>query len=360
MMATSRARALVLGSAALLAACSEHSDIEIRTGGGSAGSTGTQVTAGTGGSSSTSATTGTTSTVGAGGSSGGAAGSEGSGGTAGTMQPIDGSVGSGGSGGAADGGPSTPDAAGANDAPDSGGWVTIFNGRDLTGWYPLIRGNAYKTDPYRTFRVDAANQLLRVTYEDYPDGSFTQNNVQLFGLLYYDKPLTNYRVHLEYQFQEPQAKNGAGWSNHNSGLMVFCQDPTKVNVSVAFPPLLELQILATPNSAGKPNNLNLCLPGGPTVKFVNGHAPGGPGSCNDSVRGPAPPPTTWVTVEAEVHVNGDTKVYQTTATDMNPAPILTFSGPTWNGQAMTGGYLSLQSEGHPINYRNIRLMELPQ
>ena len=49
----------------------------------------------------------------------------------------------------------------------------------------------------------------------------TQNNVQLFGLLYYDKPLTNYRVRLEYQFQEPQAKNGAGWSNHNSGIMVF-------------------------------------------------------------------------------------------------------------------------------------------
>jgi hypothetical protein len=65
-------------------------------------------------------------------------------------------------------------------------------------------------------------------------------------------------------------------------------------------------------------------------------------------------------VEAEVHVNGDTKVYQTTATDMNPAPIRTFSGPTWNGQAMTDGYLSLQSEGHPINFRNIRLMELPQ
>jgi hypothetical protein len=309
-------------------------------------------------------TTGTTQTGsavgGAGGSSGGAAGSEGSG-TAGSTPTMDGSAGSGGSGGA-DGGPNVSDAAAPNDAPapDAGRWVTIFNGQDLTGWYPLIRGNAYKTDPYNTFRVDAANKLLRVTYEDYPGGSFTQNNVELFGLLYYDKPLTNYRVRLEYQFQEPQAKNGAGWSNHNSGLMVFCQDPTKVNVSVAFPPLLELQILATPNSAGKPNNLNLCLPGGPTVKLVNGHAPGGPGSCNDSLRGPAPPPTEWVTVEAEVHVNGDTKVYQRTATDMNAAPILTFSGPTWNGQAMQGGYMSLQSEGHPINFRNIQLMELPQ
>jgi hypothetical protein len=65
-------------------------------------------------------------------------------------------------------------------------------------------------------------------------------------------------------------------------------------------------------------------------------------------------------VEAEVHVNGDTKVYQTTSTDKNTAPILTFSGPTWNNQAMAGGYLSLQSEGHPVNFRNIRLMELPQ
>ncbi len=37
---------------------------------------------------------------------------------------------------------------------------------------PLIHKWKYAEDPYHTFRVDPANAVIRVTYEDYPGQSF--------------------------------------------------------------------------------------------------------------------------------------------------------------------------------------------
>jgi hypothetical protein len=286
-------------------------------------------------------------------SSGAAGGSAGNGGNGGTAS-------NGGGAGDTNGGDASPldaatnvgnDAAStadANDAGGNGGWVPIFNGQDLTHWYPLVRGFPYKTDPYNTFRV--SNGVIKVTYENYPGGNFDNH----FGLLYYDKPLTNYRVRVEYHFLEPQAGNPPGWGRNNTGLMVFGIDPSKVTGDPSFPPLLEIQLLGTPSSGGT-NNANLCKPGGPTVKLVNGKPPGP--NCDPSSSGPARPAAEWVTVEAEVHVNGDTKVYQYPNTT---TPVLTFSGPTWNGQALTNGWISIQSESQPCEFRKIELMELPQ
>lgn len=72
---------------------------------------------------------------------------------------------------------------------------------------PLIHKWKYAEDPYHTFRVDPANAVIRVTYEDYPGQSFDDH----CGLLYYDKALTDYRVRVTYRFREPQAKNPVSW-----------------------------------------------------------------------------------------------------------------------------------------------------
>src|SRR5690242_13489510 len=122
---------------------------------------------------------------------GGSNSSGGSGNTAGSAMTA-----SGGSGGGAGTSATTMDAAvgpvgdaaTAGDAGNNGGWVSIFNGKDLTGWYPLIKGSPYKTDPLNTFRADPATGVIRVTYESYPGGAFDNR----FGLLYYDKLLTNF------------------------------------------------------------------------------------------------------------------------------------------------------------------------
>ena len=215
---------------------------------------------------------------------------------------------------------------------------------------PLIHKWKYNEDPYKTFRVDAGNPVIRVTYEDYPGQDFDDH----CGLLYYDKPLKDYRVRLTYRFLEPQAKNPVPWGKNNTGLMVFATDPKTVTNDPEFPPLIEIQLLGTPSGGGK-NNANLCQPGGMRVSKLFGQSLSD-SSCHDSQSGTAPPAAQWVTVEAEVHVSGDTKVFQ--YPNMT-TPVLTFSGPVYNGQAVNGGYIALQSESQPVEFKDIELKELP-
>lgn len=306
-------------------------------GSGQAGAT----TSPSGGVAGTSAPTAGTasSTSGAGGGVGGSA-LAGTGGIAGTSPASAGNAGSGGgsSGSSGAGGGSTD------------GWVKIFNGTDLTGWVPLIHKWKYAEDPYRTFRVDAGNPVIRVTYEDYPGQSFDDH----CGLLYYDKELKDYRVRLTYRFLEPQAKNPVSWGKNNSGLMIFATPPKSVTGDPEFPPLIEIQLLGTPSAGGK-NNGNLCQPGGMRVSKLFGQSLSD-SSCHDSQSGTAPPAAEWVTVEAEVHVAGDTKIFQ--HPDLT-TPVLTISGPTYNGQAVTSGYIALQSESQPVEFKDIELKELP-
>jgi hypothetical protein len=285
---------------------------------------------------------GTPATPGAGTSAGGQAGTGGmvaSGGSGGESSGA-------GSGGASTGGVSTGGAGGAS----ADGWVKIFNGQDLTGWSPMIHKSAYKADPYNTFRADATNQVIQVTYQDYPGGNFDER----CGLLYFDQYLTDYRVRLTYRFKEPQAQNPVGWGKNNTGLMIFALDPTQVTGDPMFPPLIEIQLLGTPSSGGT-NNANLCQPGGMTVQMLHGEPTPG-GNCFDSTSGPARPAAEWTTVEAEVHVAGDTKVYQ--HPDLT-TPVLTISGPIYGGKPVLGGYLALQSESQPLEFKDIELKELP-
>jgi hypothetical protein len=309
-------------------------------GSGGASASGSPGTAGQSVAGSVSNTTG-----GVAGTAGTAATSAGSGGVAGAL----GSGGTGGSGGVAGAGGAggTGGGAGAGGAGGgaSDGWVKIFNGQDLTGWVPLIHKSAYNVDTYKTFRADPVNHVLKVTYEDYPDQNFDDR----CGVLYYDKVLKDYRVRVTYRFLEPQAKNPVSWGKNNTGLMIFGIAPSKVMNDPEFPPLIEIQLLGTPSGGGS-TNINLCTPGGMTMTK-------GQGSCGNNGTGvPAPAAAEWVTVEAEVHVNGDTKVYQ--YPDKTKA-VLTISGPMYQGKPVTEGYLSLQSESQPLEYKDIELMELP-
>jgi hypothetical protein len=263
--------------------------------------------------------------AGAGGALGGAAGAGGSGGAGGA-------AGSAGSGGAAD------------------GWVKIFNGQDLTGWVPLIHKSEFNENYQNTFRADATNQVIRVTYEDYPSSNFDGR----CGVLYYDKYLTDYRVRLTYRFREPQASNPVPWGKNNTGLMLFGIDPRDVTGDPEFPPAIEIQLLGTPSGGGT-NNANLCQPGGMWVSKLFGETNGSGGGCKASKSGPAPTAGEWVTIEAEVLVSGETKIFQ--HPEMT-TPVLTISGPMYNNQPVLGGYLAIQSESQPVEFKNIELKEL--
>lgn len=331
-------KAVTLGSSSiallLVLACGDvTTPVPQDTPGGASGAAGTPANGGT----PPVPSAGSATTAGQGGASGGAApATSGSGGQAG------GSAGAAGASAGMGGGAGTAGAGGTS----ADGWVKIFNGQDLTGWIPLIHKSPKNENTYNTFRADPVNQVLKVSYDDYPND---RNFDGRCGLLYYDKELTNYRVRMTYRFVEPQATNPVSWGKNNSGLMIFGIHPSEVMGDPEFPPIIELQLLGT-NSGGGSTNINLCPLNGMSMMQ-------GQGSCGNNGTGvPAPPADQWVTVEAEVSVDGETKVYQ--HPNLTEA-VLTISGPRYQNQAVTSGYLALQSESQPLEFKDIELKELP-
>ena len=96
-------------------------------------------------------------------------------------------------------------------------WIALFNGRDLSGWTPKIRGSEAGEDPQGTFRVEGG--LLTVGYERY--GAFGDR----FGHLFFEEPFSNYQLRIEYRFVGQQAPEGPGWAFKNSGVMLHSQSP---------------------------------------------------------------------------------------------------------------------------------------
>jgi len=350
MKRTTNRNAVVLLLAGLAAVSCGTSDPQASDQAGSAGSPGS---AGESNAPSTGGSNGSTGTSsGAGGNVNAAAGSGGGGG---------GDMGSGGNGGAriADGG--------ASDGTSGDGWVSIMpideTLKDARGvqWFPYVKGYAPGMDPLKTYRFDPATGYLVVRYDNYPGMSFDTR----LGLLYYDKKLTNYKVRIEYSFQEPQAKNPVGWGKNNSGLFVFCTDPHTITGNPDFPTGIEIQILGNPSTGGSVN-CQICLNStvGMYPAKIGGKTITGPGGCFPSTQDPTDfqPAANWVTVEADVSATGTTNIYQLTQDGKLPAtPIQTISTPVKTGaQTVTDGWLSLQSESQPCNFRKVELMELAQ
>ena len=70
-------------------------------------------------------------------------------------------------------------------------WLELFNGRNLDGWTPKIKGYPLGEDERETFRVEGG--LLKVRYEGY---SAFDNQ---FGHLFFLTPVSKYDLLIEYR-----------------------------------------------------------------------------------------------------------------------------------------------------------------
>ena len=82
-------------------------------------------------------------------------------------------------------------------------WIQLFNGKDLEGWTPKIKGHELGENFGNTFRVE--NGVLAVGYEKYKDFGGQ------FGHLFYKEPFSHYRLRVEYRFVGLQCMGGPGW-----------------------------------------------------------------------------------------------------------------------------------------------------
>ena len=240
-------------------------------------------------------------------------------------------------------------------AADDEGWIQLFNGKDLSGWTPKIRGHEFGVNYADTFRVE--DGVLKVAYDKY-EGPFRGR----YGHLFFEAPFSNYLLRIEYRFVGEQAEGGPGWATRNSGVMIHGQDPKGMTKDQEFPVSIEVQFLGgdgtNPRTTG-----NLCTPGTNVVLDGKLHTPHCHNSSSDTFHGDQ-----WVTAEIEVHggklirhkINGKT-VLEYTEPQLDPedenAKKLLEAGA---GKILTGGTISLQSESHPIEFRKVEIKPLPE
>ncbi len=236
---------------------------------------------------------------------------------------------------------------------DEGKWVSLFNGKDLTGWTPKIRGSEAGVNWKNTFRVQ--DGVLKVDYSDYDAWG------DHFGHLFYDKSFSHYRLRLEYRFTGEQMKGGAGWALRNSGIMIHSESPKTMELEQDFPTSLEVQLLGGNGKDDRPTG-NLCTPG--THVTIDGelHKEHCITSNSPTFHGDQ-----WVTIEAEVHGGKLIKHL------VNGKEVIHYSKPELGGDAhaealakvagtkmLTSGYFCLQSESHPVEFRKIEIQELDE
>lgn len=241
---------------------------------------------------------------------------------------------------------------GARPDPDREDWVQLFNGRDLEGWIPKIRGRPLGENYLNTFRVRDGKMV--VDYSEYTDFA------RQYGHIFYEKPFSHYRIAVEYRFVGDQAPQGEGWARRNSGIMVHGQDPRTMGVPQDFPISIEVQLLGGLGE-GKRTTANLCTPGTHvrmadtlvTTHCVN--------SRSETYQGDQ-----WV--RAEVLVLGDSLIRHV----VNGETVLEYTHPQIGGGTVSGhdpavkqdgrlldsGSISLQSESHPVEFRKVELLDL--
>jgi hypothetical protein len=238
-----------------------------------------------------------------------------------------------------------------NAAP--GTWVPLFNGKDLTGWTPKIKGYPLGENFGNTFRF--TNGVLQVAYDQYP--KFDSK----FGHLFWKEKLSNYMLRVEYRFVGQQTPGGPGWAFRNSGVMLHCQPPESMGKDQDFPVSIEVQLLGGDGKNTRPT-ANLCTPGTHVVMDGKLFTPHCTSSSSKTYHGDQ-----WVTVELEVRgnklikhiVEGQTVLSygQPQLDDSDPdARKLAQLGP----KQLSGGYISLQAESHPVEFRKVELLKLEE
>jgi hypothetical protein len=232
------------------------------------------------------------------------------------------------------------------------GWISLFNGKDLNDWKVKINGHPLNENYQNTFRVE--DQVMKVSYDGYKEWN------ERYGHIFYKNPFSAYVLVVEYRFTGDQIPGGPGWAFRNSGAMLHGQSPESMELNQDFPISLETQFLGGDGKSER-TTLNLCTPG--TNVHVNGKlfTPHCVNSSSKTYHGDQ-----WV--RAEILVLGDSliqhrlegkTVFEYTKPQIGGGNVANFNASLKkDGQALKEGYISLQSESHPVEFRKVELFDL--
>ena len=233
-------------------------------------------------------------------------------------------------------------------------WIELFNGEDLDDWTVKIRGYPAGENYANTFRVE--DGLMTARYDGY-EGDYDDR----FGHIFHKTPYSHYRVLVEYRFVGEQAAGAPDWAARNSGVMLHSQDPYTMPPGQDFPISIEAQFLGGFGDGNPRPTANMCSPGTHIEylgEFTETHCIE---SSSDTFDGDQ-----WVTVE--VLVLGSERVVHF----VNGEAVMEYANLTYGGGVVSGhrpemkpdgkplgsGYISLQAESHPIQFRRVAVLDL--
>ena len=232
-------------------------------------------------------------------------------------------------------------------------WIKLFNGKDINDWIVKIHHHDPGVNFGNTFRVK--DNMIKVRYDQY--GDFNDQ----FAHLYYKTPFSHFHLKLEYHFTGELQKGAPVYTNLNSGVMFHSQDPRSIRKEQNWPISVEMQFLAGLGDGNPRPTGNMCSPGTDIVyngQLYDSHCLNSTSRTFDKDE--------WVKAELIVlgdslitHIiNGDT-VLQYTKPTMGGGVVDGYDSTIWQpGKPLTSGYIGLQSEGQPIDFRNVELRVL--
>jgi len=181
-----------------------------------------------------------------------------------------------------------------------------------------------------------------------------------FGSLFYNKKLSHYWFRAEYRFVGRQASGAPSWAYKNSGIQLHSQAPDSMRKDQEFPVSVEFDIVGGRLLGRQPTG-DVCE-NGTRVTIDGGILRDKCSKLSDITI----PGDEWVMILAEVQggtrirqiVNGILVVEYTNLTlDENDpdARRLVNSG---GDKALTSGYISIQANSHPIEFRRIEILPI--
>ena len=246
-------------------------------------------------------------------------------------------------------------------------WLPLFNGKDLSGWDIKIAGYPLNENYKNTFVAE--DSMIRIKYDEY------ETFGDAFGHMYYEQPFSYYKLRFDYRFLGEQLAGGASWNVRNSGIMLHSQSAASNELGQHFPVSVELQLLGGLGK-GERTTANVCTPG--TAVEMDGAV-----NYNHCISSSSATYNgdQWVHSEAVVLggeemyfiVEGDT-VLRFQHPQIGGGFVSVNDGPDewksfgmerdmekWlekSGEVLTSGYIALQAESHPIDFKNIELLNL--
>ncbi len=233
-------------------------------------------------------------------------------------------------------------------------WISIFNGKDLKGWSPIFTGEEYGVNYLNTFQVKDGKLVACYDAYDHFDNNF--------GHIFYQEKLSRFRLRLEYRFVGNSVPGSPSWAFKNSGIKFHTPHPSELPLHQTLLVAVEAQILG---GDGKTERFtgNVCT-AGTHIKMndslITQH-------CTNSSY-PAIIDTSWVKMEIEVH--GSEKIIH----KIDGRTVMEYAEPQYDDtdefarelmekghpSIISEGYIALQAEGHPVEFRNIELMKLAE